>query len=416
MKFDPFSDSFAKNPYAAYKELRLRDKPFYFAEQDIWLLSRYEDVSEIALNPQAVRSLAGYLSPRELAARQRKANWHDMPYHERFVQFSLLDSDGEIHHRLRSQVFKSFTSRSIADLEPLIQGFVDRLMTKLEVQDQIDFVNDFAVHIPGFVIGKLLGVAAEDCQQLRIWSENVVRFFDVDRSDKLKEIAETSTREFYEYLVELKRQRTRQPQDDLISSMIANQAKGSYSEGEFISTCMLILMAGQGSTTDVLSSGMHVLLRYPDALKKLRDDRSLLPAAIQEMFRFESPLPFFHRHMTEDITIRGHSFPAGTTFGLLYGSANRDASQFEDPDTFNIQRQPNRHLAFGKGIHLCLGNHLARLNMKIIFATLLRRFSSFKLVDKNVVYKPGLSVRGPVSMSILWAPTINQTRASVLSD
>jgi len=402
MIFDPFSDSFPKDPYAIYRELRARDKPFYFEQQDMWLLSRYDDVSAVSLNPHAVRSLVGYISAEQLAEQQKNANWHDMPYHERVVQFSLLDSDGDIHQRLRSQIFKSLTSRNIARLTPVIQRYVDQLISGLESTDQFDFVEDFAAHVPGFVIGKLLGTPEKDCAQLRRWSEDIVTFFDIDRSDKKKQSAEQSTHTFFDYLVDLKQQRTRHPQDDLISSMIVDQAQGAYSEDEFISTCMLILMAGHGSTIDVLGSSMHTLLKSPSASGQLRDDSSLLPSAIQEMFRYESPLPFFHRHMTEDTVIRGHKFPKGTTFGLLYGSANRDPAYFDKPDTFNIKRKPNRHLAFGRGVHLCLGNHLARLNMNIIFRTLLPKFSKLELVDPQVIYKPGLSVRGPQSLRIRW--------------
>jgi cytochrome P450 len=326
-----------------------------------------------------------------------------MPYHQRFVQFSLLDSDGEIHQRLRGQLFKSFTAKNLAGLEEAIQDFVDQLINRLQHKQKIDFVADFAAHIPGYVIGLLLGTPAEDCTQLREWSEKIVQYFDVDRSNQRKQIAETATQEFYQYLLDLKQQRIEKPENDLISRMIKDQALGYYSDDEFISTCMLILMAGHGSTIDVVSSGMHTLLKFPATMQRLRDDLSLLPNAIQEMFRYESPLPFFHRHVLKEVQIRGHHFPAGTTFGLLYGAANRDPLQFENPDQFNIDRTRNRHLAFGRGVHLCLGNQLARLNMKIIFTTLLHRFSDFELIDEPN-YKPGLSIRGPQSLNIAWTP------------
>jgi len=400
--FDPLSSAFADNPYAIYKQLALMDKPYYFADHDMWLLSRYDDVSEIALHPNSVRSLVGIATPTELAEQQRKANWHDMPYHQRFVQFSLLDSDGETHRRLRGQLFRSFTAKKLAGLEEAIQGFVDQLIDRLQHKQKIDFVADFAAHIPGYVIGLLLGTPPEDCTQLREWSEKIVQYFDVDRSNQRKQIAETATQEFYQYLLDLKQQRIEKPENDLISRMIEDQELGLYSDDEFISTCMLILMAGHGSTIDVLSSGMHTLLKFPATIQRLRDDLSLLPNAIQEMFRYESPLPFFHRHVLKEVQIRGHHFPAGTTFGLLYGAANRDPLQFENPDQFNIDRTRNSHLAFGRGVHSCLGNHLARLNMKIIFTTLLDRFSDFELIDEPH-YKPGLSIRGPRSLNIAWA-------------
>jgi cytochrome P450 len=399
---DPLSPEFARNPYVVYDRLRALDEPWHFEAQDMLMLARYEDVSAVATSPHAVRSLEGLESAAELARLQRQANWHDMPYHERVVQFSLLDSDGEVHRRLRKLVFGFFKTDAVSGLEPVVQDYVDRLLDGLRDRSQIEFIEDFAAHIPGFVIGKLLGAPEQDCPQLRLWSEQVVQFFDVDRSDEKKLIAETATRDFYHYLKGLKKERTAKPQDDLISRMIEDDKAGRYSEDEFISTCMLILMAGHGSTIDVLGSGMHTLLKHPETVQALRKNPDQLPTAIQEMFRYESPLPFFHRHMTQDFTLRGRTYPAGTTFGLLYGAANRDPAQFEVADEFRIDRSPNRHLAFGLGAHLCLGNNLARLNMKVIFATLMQRFAKFEQVDTEVKYKPGLSVRGPKQLNMVW--------------
>jgi cytochrome P450 len=162
---------------------------------------------------------------------------------------------------------------------------------------------------------------------------------------------------------------------------------------------MLILLAGLGSTIDVLGSGLHALLRFPDQMARLRAEPGLIQTAVPEMFRFESPLPFFHRYATAETTIAGHAFPRGTKFGLLYGAANRDPTQFDHPDRFDPGRRPNRHLAFGGGAHFCLGNHLARLDMEVIFSTLLRRFARIELIEEPP-YKRGLSVRGPQSLRI----------------
>lgn len=398
--FDPLSKEFTENLYAVYRQMREQDEPYYFAEQDMFLLSRYEDVFKIATNLNMVRSLEGLESEEQARERQVRANWHDMPYHERVVQFSLLDSNGETHRRLRKQVFGSFTARSISGLEPVVQAFVDRLIAGFKDRGEIEFIEDFAAHVPGYVIGHLLGAPEEYSNQLRLWSEQVVQFFDVDRSEEKKQIAEVATREFFEFLSELKKQRLKNPKDDLISKMIIDEQNGLYTEDEFISTCMLILMAGHGSTIDVLGSGMHTLLKNPDAMGRMRNEPDIIPTAIQEMFRYEPPLPFFHRHALEDVTIGGREFPKGTTFGLLYGAANRDPNQFENPDTFQIDRTPNRHLAFGLGAHLCLGNHIARQNMKVIFETLLREFKGLELVDEHVVYKRGLSVRGVEALNV----------------
>ena len=402
--FQPLTQAFAQNPYPAYAALRETEGLTYFADYDIHLASRFRDVSDIIMNPLMVRAMEGIAAPEDIRAEQRKMNWHDMPHHERFVQFSLLDSDGAVHDRLRKLVFRMFTPAMIARLRDQIQTYVEGLIDSFADRPQIDFIADMAAHVPGHIIGTLLGVPDEDCPRLRHWSERIVQYFDLDRSAERKEMAETATTEFYHYLRDLAAIRARAPKDDLISQLNTHRDSGALSEDEFISTCMLILMAGHGSTTDVLGSGMHSLLRAPDQMQRLRDDPALFPTAVQEMFRYESPLPFFHRYNAEPVTLHGKTYPKGTKFGVLYGAANRDPAQFTDPDRFDIARSPNRHLAFGGGAHFCLGNHLARLDMEIIFSTLLRRFKSITLADPDPVYKTGLSVRGVKALQLSLIP------------
>jgi cytochrome P450 len=398
--FQPLSAEFAQNPHSYYAELRDCDGLTYYEDFDVWLASRFDDVSEIVMHKKMVRSLEHIASPEKVAEQQRAGNWHDMPHHSRFVQFSLLDSDGPVHDRLRKQVFKLFTPVMVNKLREDIQAYVDALFDGLDDRQEIDFIEDLAAHVPGHIIGRILGVPDEDCPQLRIWSENIVQFFDIDRSDERKALAERNTTEFYQYLLELKAKREAAPQGDLLSLMIEAERQGQMNHDEFFSTAMLILMAGHGSTIDVLGSGMHALLKFPGEMQRLRDDPSLMKTAVQEMFRFESPLPFFHRYCTEDVEICGQAYPRGTKFGVLYGSANRDPKQFPDADKFDVGRSPNWHIAFGRGVHFCLGNHLARLDMDIIFSTLLRRYQSVELAENDVKYKRGLSVRGPKALKI----------------
>lgn len=241
--------------------------------------------------------------------------------------------------------------------------------------------------------------ADEDCARLCGWSENIVQYFDLDRSDAKKALAENTTAEFYDYLKALAAQRRREPRDDLITRLAAAEDAGTLSHNEFISTAMLILMAGHGSSIDVMSSGLHALLRFPDQMARLRADPALLPGAVQEMFRFEPPLPFFHRFASEDVELAGRTFPKGTKFGLLYGAANRDPAAFAEPNRFDVGRTPNRHLGFGYGAHLCLGNHIARMTMETVFGALLQRRPAITLLDEPV-WKTGLSVRGPKALQV----------------
>ncbi len=392
--FDPLSDAFAQDPYPTYAALRARDGPWYWEAGDMWLLSRFEDVFAAAVNPKLVRTLDGIKTPEEIAEDRRRANWHDMPHHQRFVQFSLLDSDGDVHHRLRRRLFGEFTTARIQALRDDIERHVDDLIDKVTGQGPFDFIEDFAAHVPGHIIGRLLGVPDADCAILRTWSENIVQYFDIDRSDARKALAEATTTEFYHYLLSLSDTRRRAPKDDLISRLVAAWDAGELSEDEYISTCMLILMAGHGSTIDVLGSGLHALLRFPGQMQRLRTDPALMATAVQEMFRFESPLPFFHRHAAEAVEINGFTIGKGVKVGLLYGCANHDEAAFPDAANFDVSRQPNRHLAFGGGAHLCLGNHLARLDMDVIFTRLLARFGRIDLAGIPT-YKTGLAVRGP---------------------
>jgi cytochrome P450 len=404
VKFNPLSESFSKDPYAVYAELRKLEQPFYYEGVDCWLLSRFEDVEKAALNPIFVRSLAAFMSPQEVAEERRKVNWHDMPNHSKFVQFSLLDSDGDVHFRLRKIVFGMFTGRYVERYRAMVQCYVDKLLNALLEEREIDFVEDLASHVPGHIIGNVLGVPDEDCPQLRVWSENVVQFFDAGRTDEDKQLAEQATTEFYEYLLELISERSKNPKEDLVSTLIEAKKSGDLDETELISTCMLILMAGHGSTIDVMGSGMNALLQHPDQMAQLRQDQGLIKTAVQEMFRFESPLPFFHRHASEDVEVLGQHYPKGTKFGLLYGSANRDAERFPDADRFDVSRKPNRHIAFGRGAHLCLGNHLSRLDMEIVFLALLEKTKSIELMTDEVRFKHSLSLRGPISLPLSLTP------------
>lgn len=399
-EFAPLSEAFARDPYPFYAALREKPGLTYFPDFDIWLASRFADVQAIVMDTSLVRSL-DHIAGREEIERQRRAgNWHDMPHHQRFVQFSLLDSDGAVHDRLRKQVFRLFTPVMVDRMRGHIQAYVDRLIESLDGREEIDFIEDLAAHVPGHIIGHIIGVPDSDCPQLRLWSERVVQFFDIDRSDARKAIAEQATTEFYLYLTALKAERERAPKDDLLSQMVEAQRAGFMNDDEFISTAMLILMAGHGSTIDVLGSGLHALLRFPEQMARLRADPGLIRTTVPEMFRFESPLPFFHRYTTSDFTLNGQTFPRGTKLGVLYGAANRDPAQFPDANRFDITRTPNRHLAFGGGAHFCLGNHLARLDMDVIFTTLLQRFRTIELAEAAPSYKRGLSVRGPKALRI----------------
>lgn len=398
--FDPLSREFAQDPYPMYESLRNSRKPHYYAEDNMWMLSRFDDIESVIQNRSMVRSFENVGEPEEIMEIKMQMNWHDMPYHERFVQFSILDSDGQAHDRLRKLVFREFTPDIIKQQRDVLQRMVEKLLDDLSEQEEFDFIGEFAAHIPGRVTGQVLGVPDEDYPQLHVWSENVVQFFGFGRSENDKLLAEEATAEFYHYLLEVLEDRRKKPKNDLITRLSQAENAGQLSKDELISTCMLIVMAGHGSTVDALGNGLHALLRFPDQLSRLIRDPAMMKTGIQEILRYESPLPIFHRFVTEETTVAGKKFTRGQKIGLLYGSANRDPERFPNASEFDVNRQPNRNLAFGGGAHFCLGNHLARLVMDVIFSTIFRRYSSFALAEDEPEYKIGLNARGPKSLRV----------------
>jgi cytochrome P450 len=404
LAFDPQSASFSQDPYPIYAKLRQDSTPVHHAGLQAVLLSRYDHVDQAARHNDLVRSQEVFMTSEAIARQKQSINWHDMPNHERFVQTSLLDSDGETHDRLRLLVLRTFSRSLVNKHRSMIATFVDNLLDQLLEQRDIDFIADLAAQVPGHVIGRILGVPDDDCPQLRIWSEDIVQFFDVARTELDKQSAERATTEFSLYLSELIEARKKNPQEDLISTLISAQHAGQLTATELISTCMLILMAGHGSTIDVLGTGLYTLLQHPDQWQQLKNNPEHIASAVQEMFRYESPLPYFHRYAATDIELFGHHYPQGTKFGLLYGAANRDPAAFPQPDVFDIRRQPNRHIAFGRGAHLCLGNHLARLDMEVIFLSLIERVADITLTKQDIRFKPGLSTRGLTTLPVHLLP------------
>ena len=399
--FTPYTPDFGRNPWPAYA--RLREQGLVWHEGfGMWLASRFADVVAIATDRRMLREPL-FASPAERAEMQRAANFHDMPYHERFVQTSMLERDGPDHDRLRRAVFPYFTKTRVETLRGWITAYVADLVGRLLTRGQVEFIADLASDVPGQVIGHLMGVPPEDCAQMTIWSEETVSFFDPDRSAAKKTRAEAATQAFHDYLQRLRHQRIRAPKDDLISVLIAAEQAGTLSADETIGAAMQILHAGHGSTIDAMGSGLYALLTFPDQMQRLRDDPALMPKAVQEMFRFAAPLPFFHRFAGEKVELCGRVWPVGTKFGLLYAAANRDPVAFADPDRFDAGREPNRHIAFGAGAHMCLGNNLSRLNMEIVFTTLLARTRDIQLAGEPD-WKQGIQAHGLTRLPISFKP------------
>lgn len=402
--FEPYSAEFARDPYSIYARMRRECPVRYHEDWDTWLFASYEDVKALVMDDRLGRTMDHVLTPEEIAGYRTEQNRDAMPAHSRYVKISIIDSEGNQHSRLRKAVFRLFTPARVNQMRGFVQGVIDRQIDAVEAVKEFDFIEDLAAPVPGYVIGEMLGVPEPDRPQLRAWSEDIVQYFEPERTEAHRDLAERTTAEFAAYLTGLTAMRRQEPGPDLISEMITwRDGTDCLDQDELISTAMTILMAGHGSTIDAAGNGMLALLRHPEQMAALKAEPGLIHTAVQEMLRYEPPLPYFHRYALQDMEYKGYPFKKGAKLGFLYASANRDAACFAEPDSFDIRRDPNRHLAFGGGVHHCLGSHLARLNMEIMFNTVLRRLPGLRPATPvdQLEWRTGILTRGLVSLPVM---------------
>ena len=360
VNFDLTSESVLAEPYPTYQQLRERDPIHRMRLIDGWALTRYEDV-------QAV-----------LSDHRRFSSGESGPNYTRNA--SMLDLDPPDHTRLRSLVSKAFTPRSIAELGPRIQQIVDELLDAVEEKDSFDLIDSFAFPLPVIVIAEMLGVPAQDLEQFKEWSNDIVLSLEPILSEEQRVRFRRSEEELYEYFEGIIAQRRRNPQDDLISALLAAEDEGDrLSHQELLATLLLLLVAGNETTRNMIGNGMLALVRNPEELRRLRDDPDLLDSAIDELLRYDSPVQLDGRKLVEDVEMGGKLMRAGQQVVAVIGAANRDPAAFSEPDRLDIGRQEKSHISFGRGIHYCLGASLAMLEGRIAFASLLERFSSIRL-------------------------------------
>jgi cytochrome P450 len=291
-------------------------------------------------------------------------------------------------------VSKAFTPRTVEALRPRVQALVDGLVDGVLGAGEVDLIATVAEPLPVEVIAELLGVPPGDRHLLRPWSADICRMYELHPTEEDVRIASQASVGFSEYLRALSRHRRDAPAGDLISELALVVDEGDrLTEDELIGTCVLLLNAGHEATVNVTGNGWWTLFRHPTELARLRADPGLLPTAIEELMRFDTPLQMFERWVLEDVELHGVRVPRGAELGLVFGSANRDPSVFERPDELDLGRDPNPHLSFGAGIHFCLGAPLARVELLTSFGTLLRRAPGMELVEEPR-WKPNYIIRG----------------------
>ena len=379
---------FAGDPFPAYAWMREHAPAFHDAANDLWALSRHGDVKAASTDP-ATFSNAGGIRPK----------FPPLPM--------MIDFDAPEHVRRRRLVSSGFTPVRVREMEDHVRTVCDRVIDRVCERGSCDFVRDIAAPLPLAVIGDMLGVAEADRDSLLRWSEEMLRSQGMATPGAI----EGAARAFVEYTAYmdpvLATRRASGSDEDLVGVLVHSEVDGDRLDHDsLIHESLLILVGGDETTRHVITGGMLALQQHPDQLAALREDPSLLPAAVEEMLRWVTPIKNMARTTTRDVELHGRRIAEGSEVLLLYPSANRDPEVFSDPEAFTITRSPNPHVAFGFGAHFCLGNQLARLELRVMFERLLRRLPDLSLAGGGPFpQRESNFISGIESMPVAFTPS-----------
>lgn len=401
-KIDLASPRFKKDAISFYARLRAEEPVCRVVMPDgqsVWLLTRYEDVAAALKDARLVKDKRTALTPDQ-AARQP---W--VPGIFRPLERNMLDVDAPDHTRLRALVHKAFTPRLVEQMRERIEGLTEALLDAAEARGRMELIGDYALPIPTTVIAQMLGVPVEDRHRFHRWSRVIVAS---NPSGWRMVRAIPSAVAFLRYIRKLVKSRRARPCDDLVSALVgAEEAGEQLNEDELVAMIFLLLVAGHETTVHFIGNAARALLEQPSEKTKLQNDQGLAGSAVEELLRHSGPLEMAtERYAREDLLISGVAIPRGALVYAVIASANRDERHFDKPDLLDLSRQPNRHLAFGLGVHYCLGAPLARLEGQIAILALLRRFPDLRLaVTADALrWRRGLVLRGLEKLPVRFSP------------
>ena len=360
---------FIRNPYPVLAELRALGKPVWHESMQLWLAATHADASAVLRS----KTLGRIFTPHEPDDLWETFNWLHAD--------SIMENEGSKHTRLRTLVSKAFNRSQIERLAPRIDSIITELLDVCHDKKEFDLLADFAEPLPVRVIAELLGVSRSDENHLRPWSQAIVKMYEFDVTPDEEARAEKASREFADMITDMVEHRKAKPTNDLVSELAQVEDSGEkLTLRELIATCVLLLNAGHEASVNAFGNGFVAALNDGEASTLLRTQpRSIAETAVEEFLRFDAPLQLFERTAMSDTEINGVVIKSGEKIAALLGSANRDEKVFDNPDTFNVSRTPNSHIAFGGGIHFCLGAPLARLEMNRSLPALFERFPSISI-------------------------------------
>lgn len=384
------SAEFVQNPYPAFDRLRAQDAVYWSSAWNCWVVTSYDDVTTL------FRDVARFSNRNRFDALfadvPSDVRSEIAPLETHYTGIGLIHSDPPDHTRLRKLIHMAFTPRVIREMRDSVQAIVERYLDKAQANGEMDALWDLAFPLPATVIAIMLGVPLDYVEKLKAWTTESLLFQATGRASESDLIrSQRALLEMKAFLRQLVHERRQQPADDLITALVTAEDEGDkLSEDELLSTCVTLMVAGHETTTNLIANGLLLLLRNPDVLQQIHEDRSLIPAAVEEFLRLESPIQRNRRVVAIDMEYKGHLMRKGDAVLQMLGAANRDPEQFDRPHELNIRRSPNAHIAFGLGIHFCLGAPLARLEAPIAFNALFDRFPNIKLATDTVEWQPGV--------------------------
>ncbi|MGY4965671.1 cytochrome P450 [Streptomyces sp. 900105245] len=391
LAFDPWDPAFLADPYPAYAELRAHGRVIRYEPTDQWLVPHHADVSALLRDRRLGRTYQHRFSHEDFG-RTAPPPAHE-PFHT-LNDHGMLDLEPPDHTRIRRLVSKAFTPRTVDRLRPYVHGLANELVAALVADGGGDLLTDVAEPLPVAVIAEMLGIPEADRAQLRPWSAAICGMYELNPPEDTAARAVRASAEFSDYLRELIAARREKPGEDLISGLIAAHDEGDrLTEQEMISTAVLLLNAGHEATVNATVNGWWALFRNPGQLAALRADHSLVPSAIEELMRYDTPLQLFERWVLDDIEIDGTVIPRGAEIAMLFGSANHDPDVFADPGRLDLTRADNPHISFSAGIHYCIGAPLARIELAASMTALLERAPTLALAE-DPRRKPNFVIRG----------------------
>lgn len=382
------------NPYPLYHRLRTEDPVHWDPFLHEWVVTRYADVVTVFQHFSANRTP----TPQRLTELGMTAL---KPFAQVMVR-QMVFLDPPAHGRIRGLASKAFTPRRVQVLRSHIQDITDSLLDAVQFRGSMDVIANLAYPLPAIVTAEMLGVPVSDRDQLKAWSEDFAELlgnfqYSPDRTPHLLRSVEEMTAYFRVAI----RAHREHPRDDVISALVTAEQDGDrLTEEEIVANCILVMVGGQETTTNLIGNGMLSLLRHPDQLEKLRADLSLIPSAVEELLRYESPIQHTARLAPDDLVLGRKTIRKGQTIIAVMGAANRDPEQFPNPDQLDICRRDNRHVAFAYASHFCFGAPLARLEGQIAFETVLSRMPNLRLEPSPLTWRGNLDLRGLTALPV----------------